>query len=105
MILLIELEKHEVDIRDRDKTEKKLNQLTKLEAKIEQSLNTHQKTLNFLKKMIVALYIAVDFKQDKITYEKVKVSLNDGMKQIMDEIASTKRQSPTSLISPIRLMN
>ena len=29
-----ELEKHEVDIRDRDKTEKKLNQITKLEAKI-----------------------------------------------------------------------
>ena len=87
-----ELEKHEVDIRDRDKTEKKLNQLTKLEAKIEQNLNTHQKTLKFFEDNdscpTCTQPIASDFKQDKITYEKDKVvSLNDGMKQIMDEIA------------------
>ena len=62
-----ELEKHEVDIRDRDKTEKKLNQLTKLEAKIEQNLNTHQKTLNFFEENdscpTCTQPIAVDFKR------------------------------------------
>jgi DNA repair exonuclease SbcCD ATPase subunit len=87
-----ELEKHEVDIRDRNKTEKKLNQLTKLEAKIEQNLNTHQKTLDFFEDNdscpTCTQPIASDFKKDKIIYEKGKVvSLNDGMKQIMDEIA------------------
>lgn len=90
-----ELEKHETDIRDRDKTEKKLNQLTKLEAKIEQNLNTHQKTLKFFEENdncpTCTQPIAVDFKKDKITYEKGKVvSLNDGMKQIMDEIAKNE---------------
>jgi DNA repair exonuclease SbcCD ATPase subunit len=90
-----ELEKHETDIRDRDKTEKKLNQLTKLEAKIEQNLNTHQKTLKFFEENdncpTCTQPIAVDFKKDKITYEKGKVvSLNEGMKQIMDEIAKNE---------------
>ena len=94
-----ELEKHETDIRDRDKTEKKLNQLTKLEAKIEQNLNTHQKTLKFFEDNdscpTCTQPIASDFKQDKITYEKGKVvSLNDGMKQIMDEI--TKHETAIS---------
>ena len=86
----------ELKTRDRYKKQKqnrkKLNQLTKLEAKIEQNLNTHQKTLNFFEENdscpTCTQPIAVDFKKDKITYEKGKVvSLNDGMKQIMDEIA------------------
>ena len=107
-----ELEKHETDIRDRDKTEKKLNQLTKLEAKIEQNLNTHQKTLNFFEDNdscpTCTQPIASDFKEDKITYEKGKVvSLNDGMKQIMDEIAKheTAIANFTNIASKINELN
>ena len=107
-----ELEKHEVDIRDRDKTEKKLNQLTKLEAKIEQNLNTHQKTLDFFEQNdscpTCTQPIASQFKKDKIVYEKGKVvSLNDGMKQIMDEI--TKHETAianfTNIASKINELN
>ena len=107
-----QLEKYEVDIRDKDKTEKKLNQLTKLEAKIEQNLNTHQKTLNFFEDNdscpTCTQPIAVDFKKDKITYEKGKVvSLNDGMKQIMDEIAKheTAIANFTNIASKINELN
>ena len=90
-----QLETHKTEILDRDKTEKKLNQLTKLEAKIEQNLNTHQKSLEFFEENdncpTCTQSIDETFKSGKQEELKGKVvTLNDGMKQIMNEIANNE---------------
>jgi DNA repair exonuclease SbcCD ATPase subunit len=90
-----QLETHKTEIQDRDKTEKKLNQLTKLEAKIEQNLSTHQKSLNFFEENnncpTCTQSIDETFKSGKQEELKGKVvTLNDGMKQIMNEIANNE---------------
>ena len=90
-----QLETHKTEIQDRDKTEKKLNQLTKLEAKIEQNLSTHQKSLNFFEENnncpTCTQPIDETFKSGKQEELKGKVvTLNDGMKQIMNEIANNE---------------
>jgi len=90
-----QLETHKTEILDRDKTEKKLNQLTKLEAKIEQNLNTHQKSLEFFEENdncpTCTQSIDETFKSGKQEELKDKVvTLNDGMKQIMNEIANNE---------------
>ena len=90
-----QLETHKTEIQDRDKTEKKLNQLTKLEAKIEQNLSTHQKSLEFFEENdncpTCTQSIDKTFKSGKQEELKGKVvTLNDGMKQIMNEIANNE---------------
>ena len=90
-----QLETHKTEIQDRDKTEKKLNQLTKLEAKIEQNLSTHQKSLEFFEENdncpTCTQSIDETFKSGKQEELKGKVvTLNDGMKQIMNEIANNE---------------
>ena len=83
------------DIENKDKTQKKVGQLTKLEAKIETNLNTHQKTLEFFNNNdncpTCTQPIDQDFKKQKIeaTEKRVK-TLQDGMKELISEIANTE---------------
>ena len=83
------------DIESKDKTQKKVGQLTKLEAKIETNLNTHQKTLEFFNNNdncpTCTQPIDQDFKKQKIeaTEKRVK-TLQDGMKELISEIANTE---------------
>ena len=83
------------DIENKDKTQKKVGQLTKLEAKIETNLNTHQKTLEFFNNNdncpTCTQPIDQDFKKQKIeaTEKRVK-TLQDGMKELLSEIANTE---------------
>lgn len=83
------------DIENKDKTQKKVSQLTKLEAKIETNLNTHQKTLEFFNNNdncpTCTQPIDQDFKKQKIeaTEKRVK-TLQDGMKELLSEIANTE---------------
>ena len=83
------------DIENKEKTQKKVGQLTKLEAKIETNLNTHQKTLEFFNNNdncpTCTQPIDQDFKKQKIeaTEKRVK-TLQDGMKELLSEIANTE---------------
>ena len=83
------------DIENKDKTQKKVGQLTKLEAKIETNLNTHKKTLEFFNNNdncpTCTQPIDQDFKKQKIeaTEKRVK-TLQDGMKELISEIANTE---------------
>jgi len=83
------------NIENKDKTQKKVSQLTKIEAKIETNLNTHQKTLEFFENNdncpTCTQPIDQDFKTQKIEATKQKVkTLSDGMKELLSEIANTE---------------
>jgi len=83
------------DIEDKDKVEKKVNQLLKLEAKIETNLNTHQKSLEFFNNNdncpICTQSIDQEFKVKKIEDTKTKVkTLSDGMKELLSELTNTE---------------
>ena len=88
----IELESYQDKVKYKDKEQAKLNKLSKLEAKIEQNLSTHKKNLEFFEENdncpTCTQPLEPDFKGEKIEHEKGKlVSLNDGMKKLMEEIA------------------
>ncbi len=83
------------EIENKDKVERKVGQLSKLEAKIETNLNTHQKTLEFFENNdncpTCTQPIDQDFKAQKIEATKQKVkTLSDGMKEILQEISNTE---------------
>jgi DNA repair exonuclease SbcCD ATPase subunit len=88
----IELESHQDKVKYKDKEQTKLNKLSKLEAKIEQNLSTHKKNLEFFQENdncpTCTQPLQSEFRGEKIAYEKGKlVTLNDGMKKLMEEIA------------------
>ena len=88
----IELESYQDKVKYKDKEQAKLSKLSKLEAKIEQNLSTHKKNLEFFEENdncpTCTQPLEPDFKGEKIEHEKGKlVSLNDGMKKLMEEIA------------------
>ena len=88
----IELESHQDKVKYKDKEQAKLTKLSKLEAKIEQNLSTHKKNLDFFEENdncpTCTQPLEPDFKGEKIEHEKGKlVTLNDGMKKLMEEIA------------------
>jgi DNA repair exonuclease SbcCD ATPase subunit len=88
----IELESYQDKVKYKDKEQAKLNKLSKLEAKIEQNLSTHKKNLEFFEENdncpTCTQPLQAEFRGEKIAYEKGKlVTLNDGMKKLMEEIA------------------
>src|SRR6056300_1166099 len=87
----------EEDIKEKDKFENKRKQLEKLETKIEQNLNTHQKNLKFVEENdncpTCTQKIQPEFRDKKIDYEKKKlVTLNDGMKDLVTEISKVENK-------------
>src|SRR6056300_453789 len=91
----IELESYQDKVKYKDKEQDKLNKLSKLEAKIEQNLSTHKKNLEFFEENdncpTCTQPLEPDFRGEKIAYEKGKlVTLNDGMKKLMEEISRKK---------------
>jgi DNA repair exonuclease SbcCD ATPase subunit len=90
--LNIELESYQDKVKYKDKEQTKLNKLSKLEAKIEQNLSTHKKNLEFFQENdncpTCTQPLEAEFRGEKIAYEKGKlVTLNDGMKKLIEEIA------------------
>jgi DNA repair exonuclease SbcCD ATPase subunit len=86
---------HKKEIEDKDKVVTKVSKLTKLEAKIETNLKTHQKTLEFFENNdscpTCTQPIDKNFKTQKIDTTKTKVkTLSDGMRDILSEIAKTE---------------
>jgi len=80
-----------VRIEEREKYDNKLKQLEKLETKIEQNIETHEKTLSFFKENescpVCTQKLEPTFRGEKIAYETAKIgTLNDGMKDLMNEI-------------------
>ena len=80
---------------DKEKIEKKHNQLSKLEAKIEQNLTTHQKSLEFFENNdncpVCTQKINEKFRGEKRAHEKGKIeTLKDGMKELLQEISKTE---------------
>jgi|TARA_B110000238_G_scaffold193519_1_gene230061 DNA repair exonuclease SbcCD ATPase subunit len=87
-----ELERDRDSLKDQTKEQVKMTKLSKLEAKIEQNLSTHEKTLEFFNENdncpTCTQPIDDQFRQDKQSNLKEKVtSLNEGMKKIVEEIA------------------
>ena len=87
----------EEDIKEKDKIESKRKQLEKLETKIEQNLNTHEKSLKFFEENdncpTCTQKIQPEFKDQKIDYEKKKlVTLNDGMKDLVKELSKVENK-------------
>ena len=87
-----ELERHRDSIKDQSKEQAKMTKLSKLEAKIEQNLETHKKNLDFFEQNdncpTCTQSIELDFKGERIKLEEGKLStLNEGMTQIMSEIS------------------
>ena len=87
-----ELERDRDSLKDQTKEQVKMTKLSKLEAKIEQNLSTHEKTLEFFNENdncpTCTQPIGDQFRQDKQSNLKEKVtSLNEGMKKIVEEIS------------------
>ena len=87
----------EEDIKEKDKIESKRKQLEKIETKIEQNLNTHEKSLKFFEENdncpTCTQKIQPEFKDEKIDYEKKKlVTLNDGMKDLVKELSKVENK-------------
>mgnify|MGYP001325944747 CR=1 FL=1 len=80
---------------EKDKIENKRKQLEKLETKIEQNLNTHEKNLKFFEENdncpTCTQKIQDDFRDDKINFEKTKLTtLNAGMKDLVKELSNVE---------------
>ena len=85
----------EEGIKEKDKIENKRKQLEKLETKIEQNLNTHEKNLKFFEENdncpTCTQKIQDDFRDDKINFEKTKlITLNAGMKDLVKELSNVE---------------
>ena len=85
----------EEGIKEKDKIENKRKQLEKLETKIEQNLNTHEKNLKFFEENdncpTCTQKIQDDFRDDKINFEKTKLTtLNAGMKELVKELSNVE---------------
>jgi DNA repair exonuclease SbcCD ATPase subunit len=85
----------EEGIKEKDKIESKRKQLEKLETKIEQNLNTHEKNLKFFEENdncpTCTQKIQDDFRDDKINFEKTKLTtLNAGMKDLVKELSNVE---------------
>ena len=85
----------EEGIKEKDKIETKRKQLEKLETKIEQNLNTHEKNLKFFEENdncpTCTQKIQDDFRDDKINFEKTKLTtLNAGMKDLVKELSNVE---------------
>src|SRR6056300_933805 len=102
----------ETSVQDKEKAEKKLRQLEKIQTKIEQNLSTHKKALEFFEDNdncpTCTQKLQAEFRGEKIAYEKGKLTtLNDGMKDLLKEITTVEEKvnEYTSLSNKIRDMN
>src|SRR6056300_538507 len=98
----IELESYQDKVKYKDKEQAKLNKLSKLEAKIEQNLSTHKKNLEFFQENdncpTCTQPLETEFRGEKIAFEKGKlVTLNDGMKKLMEEMNVEVSKLQTSI--------
>jgi len=87
--------KHQVIIEQKPKVTKKVNELSKLEAKIENNLNNHKKTLNFFKEHddcpVCTQNIPTELKDKKITEEKQTIDkLEKGLQELTGEIVKVE---------------
>ena len=86
---------HKEEVAEKGKVEKKVNQLSKLEAKIETNLSTHQKSLEFFENNdncpTCTQPIDHEFKGNKIEATKQKIkTLQEGMNELLTEITNTE---------------
>src|SRR5210317_176930 len=102
----------ETSVQDKDKAEKKLRQLEKIQTKIEQNLTTHKKTLQFFLDNdncpTCTQPIDEHFKGDKCSSEtKIIDKLEVGMLDLVKEISKSEEQvvAYTNLSNKIRDMN
>ena len=84
-------------LENKPKVDKKVNQLSKLESKIETNLLNHKKTLEFFEKNdtcnTCTQPIDKEFKEGKIAKEKDKIQeLEKGLKDLLSEIVKTETQ-------------
>ena len=92
-----ELAENEKKLLGKTKTKDKFTQLHKLEAKIDQNLKTHKKTLKFFEDNTncptCTQEIEQGFRQTKINDEKdAVVKLQDGYKKLLSEITKTEEE-------------
>jgi len=92
-----DFKQYESQMVDKPKYESKLKQLEKLETKIEQNLDTHKKSLDFFEQNdscpTCTQKIEEKFRDEKIDKERKKViTLNDGMKDLVNEITNTENK-------------
>ena len=90
-----EFKELEISVSTRPQYETKLKQLEKLETKIEQNLKTHERNLEFFEQNdncpTCTQKIEETFRDKKIEQERtVVVTLNQGMKDLMAELAKTE---------------
>lgn len=88
---------YDSQILDKPKYESKLKQLEKLETKIEQNLETHQKSLDFFEQNdscpTCTQKIEETFRDEKIQKERAKVvTLNQGMKDLVAELSKVENK-------------
>ena len=86
---------HKEEVAEKGKVEKKVNQLSKLEAKIETNLSTHQKSLEFFENNdncpTCTQPIDHEIKGNKIEATKQKIkTLQEGMNELLTEITNTE---------------
>ena len=79
------------ELSGKDNTQKKVKDLEKYEAKIEQNLDTHKKTLKFFKENdtcpVCTQSIDETFKEDKCNHETTTISkLESGLSQLVGEL-------------------
>ena len=87
--------KHQVIVEQKPKVTKKVNQLSKLEAKIENNLNNHKKTLSFFEEHddcpVCTQNIPSELKDKKITEEKQTIDkLEKGLQELTGEIVKVE---------------
>jgi len=87
--------KHQAIVEQKPKVTKKVNELSKLEAKIENNLNNHKKTLNFFKEHddcpVCTQNIPTELKDKKITEEKQTIDkLEKGLQELTGEIVKVE---------------
>tara|TARA_Y100000389_G_scaffold199545_1_gene238135 strand:- start:7131 stop:8843 length:1713 start_codon:yes stop_codon:yes gene_type:complete len=87
--------KHQAIVEQKPKVTKKVNELSKLEAKIENNLNNHKKTLSFFEEHddcpVCTQNIPSELKDKKITEEKQTIDkLEKGLQELTGEIVKVE---------------
>jgi len=89
------ISKHQAIVEQKPKVTKKVNELSKLEAKIESNLSNHKKTLNFFEEHddcpVCTQNIPTELKDKKITEEKQTIDkLEKGLQELTGEIVKVE---------------
>ena len=92
-----EIIKHQAKIENKQKVNKKITELNKLEAKIENNLVNHKKTLNFFEENdtcpVCTQSIPKELKNAKVKEEENTITkLENGLKELMSEIDNVETE-------------